>query len=151
MKKKKVRTVSKAKKDAWDAFSRYIRTRDALKTTGGIEYCRCITCNTWKLAIGTKYEQGLQAGHFIPGRTNDILFDEEQVNAQCYHCNEGLNGNWTMYYKVMIQRHGQEKVNEMINRPYQSIQFKVFQLDEIRDKYNKKYNKLLINAGGQND
>lgn len=73
--KKKTKTYYKDK--AWKAFSTYIRTRDSIKTTGGVDFCRCITCK--KIY---EYKQ-TQAGHFVPGRSNSVLFKEDIVNGQC--------------------------------------------------------------------
>jgi hypothetical protein len=145
MAKIKIRTVSRAKKDAWDAFSKYIRLRDCLMTTGTIEEGHCVTCNR------KKSFKKLQAGHFMPGRRNEILIDEKTVNAQCYACNIMKNGNWTEYYKFMVRRFGIVMVNEYIHRPKKTLQLRNYEWDAIRDKYQDKYNKLLIKAGGQNE
>lgn len=72
--------LKKSKKKAWDAFSKYVRLRDALKTTGTHTHAKCYTCLKRYPAFG---KGCLQAGHFIPGRNNSILIDEVGVNAQC--------------------------------------------------------------------
>jgi hypothetical protein len=66
--------LSTVKKKAWAAFSEYVRTRDCLRTTGCASFGLCITCgkrNHFKL---------LQAGHFIAGRHNAVLFSEKGVH-----------------------------------------------------------------------
>jgi len=77
-------SMSKAKRKAWSAFSLYIRI-SASDINGN---AKCVTCGA------VKSYKDLQAGHFIPGRRNAVLFSEEGVHPQCYHCNIGLNGNW---------------------------------------------------------
>src|SRR6266536_15164 len=100
----KPKIIPQLKKLTWDQFSLYVRLRDALawqklhpENNNG-PMAPCISCSNIYPALGMG---GLQAGHFIPGRRNAYLFDELQVNAQCYHCNMGLKGNWPSYYQVM--------------------------------------------------
>lgn len=69
--------ITKLKKTAWQEFSKWIRLRDCVKTTGDTESGVCITCG--KLI---PFKQS-QAGHFIAGRTNAVLFDEDIVHLQC--------------------------------------------------------------------
>ena len=95
------------KKLAWKAFSRYIRLRDCLESTGDPNWGICCTCKQ-----KTEFN-GLQAGHFIGGRGNSILLHEECVHAQCMRCNIWLKGNLVEYYIFMLNRYGQEKINEL--------------------------------------
>lgn len=94
------KTIPKLKKELWTLFSRYIRERD--KYT-------CFTCG--KIASGS----AMHAGHFITGATcsASLYFDERNVHAQCYHCNLNLSGNWVIYEQKMIDKYGQEIVNEL--------------------------------------
>ncbi len=80
-----------AKAKAWKAFSIYIRTRDCLRFSGDPELGKCVTCNK---AFPFK---SLQAGHFISGRTNSVLFDERLVYSQCLTAESNINmyGNYT--------------------------------------------------------
>jgi len=80
-KKRKRVTITSLKEKLWVLFSRYIRRRDCLITTGSTEYGECITCD------GTFEFDQLQAGHFISGRHNANLFSERGVHAQCIKCN----------------------------------------------------------------
>lgn len=67
----------RAKNRAWKWFSLYIRARDCIKTTGSISRGKCVTC-------GKEFNfKDLQAGHFVQGRNNAVLFNELGVNAQC--------------------------------------------------------------------
>lgn len=78
----------------------------------------CITC-------GLKYPfKKLQAGHFIPGRTDAILFDAVQVNAQCYRCNKLHQGVWHKYYLFMLSEgHSFEDILTMINESNDPVEF----------------------------
>ena len=104
-KSKKYSGYSNPKKNtAWKNFSKYIKLRDAIKTTGDVYYVRCITCGKIK-----PLDRNMHAGHAISGRGNAILFNEELVNAQCYDCNCEHNGQYLMYERIMIEKYGQEK------------------------------------------
>jgi len=99
--KKKRPTLSSLKKKAWILFSQYIRMRDCLRTTGCASYGLCITC-------GKRYHiKLLQAGHFISGRHNANLFNEEGCHAQCYNCNINLRGNTLEYRRQIIKLYGE--------------------------------------------
>jgi hypothetical protein len=85
---------------AWETFSQYIRLRDCLLTTGTKTHGKCISCGD------TFPFEKLQAGHFVPGRTNNILFDEEIVHSQCSYCNNALEGNHHNYRKAILDLYG---------------------------------------------
>uniref|UniRef100_A0A6H2A2S0 Putative lambda recombination protein n=1 Tax=viral metagenome TaxID=1070528 RepID=A0A6H2A2S0_9ZZZZ len=113
-KKLKRKSLSKVKKDCWDLFSRYIRLRDCLKTTGCSSFGLCVTCDKryhFKL---------LQAGHFISGRKNANLFSEEGTHAQCYNCNINLRGNTLEYRRKIIQMYG-EGYDEVLEKESQKV------------------------------
>lgn len=113
---------------AWKKFSLYIRVRDCLRTTGTTMFGCCVTC-------GRKYPIGkLQAGHFIPGRTDAILFAETQVYAQCYRCNCKLQGMWHMYYQFMLSEgYTHEDIQEMIIHSDDPVDLTPEYLQELGD------------------
>jgi len=103
-------TITDWEKWLWKKFSEYIRLRDCLKTTGTLWKGICRTC-------GRTYRfEKLQAGHFIPGRTRAILFDEFCVHIQCYRCNHILQGNWPPYYRFMQQEYGQKVIEDLVDK-----------------------------------
>ena len=122
LKKPKKITYAKAKRKARDAFSKYIRLRDEVQG--------CFTCGVVK-----PYKQ-MQAGHWIPGRHNSILFDERGCHAQCYHCNIGLKGNPVVYYDRMLKDYGVEVCNELKRIDKIIIQYKVIDFLGIEQKYS---------------
>lgn len=100
---KKLPKLTTLKKKAWAAFSAFIRQRGADE----YGYNICITCGNrafWK---------DLQASHFIPGRTNSILFLEENCHPACYGCNVMRHGALEEYYPKMLALYGQEKIDEI--------------------------------------
>jgi hypothetical protein len=126
-------SVSKLKKKAWDLFSKWIRSQDAEKGMN-----MCITCGVWK-----PWKE-LQAGHFIPGRHNSILFDERGVHPQCYHCNVGLKGNPRSYDRYMRTMYGEKVIEELETLDQQIKNFKPYELEEIIKMYTKKLKKIGI-------
>lgn len=134
-------TATKAKRKAWDAFSLYIRLRDSLKTIGNNRQCACITCGGVRNTLGVGC---IQAGHFIPGRGNAVLFEEDQVHGQCYVCNFLKKGNWVEYERVMIARYGKEKVEEMKKMADQTVKYSVQDYLDIEAKYKAK----ILELGG---
>lgn len=131
------RTTKQAKKRAWDIFSRYIRTRDAIRTTGTKDEALCITCDR-------RYPiKQLQAGHFIPGRHNAILFDERNVHAQCYGCNVMKQGNTVKYFRKMQELYGDKVIKKLEDLDSKEKQFKVFELDELYDYFKGRLNEIM--------
>jgi len=131
---KKARNAKKGssyfKKKAWEAFSRYIRLKYADKEGNVV----CVTCGAIK-----PWDQ-MQAGHFVPGRTGGILFDERGVHPQCVRCNIFLRGNLIEYYPFMLKTYGETIVNELRALKTKNVQFKSKDYEEILNKYtNNKY------------
>ena len=123
-KKEKKPSLSKLKKKVWVLFSQYIRLRDCLKTTGCKSFGLCITC-------GKRYHfKLLQAGHFISGRHNANLFNEEGCHAQCYNCNINLRGNTLEYRRQVIKLYG-EGYDEILEKKSQET--KKFTIPELED------------------
>ena len=100
---------------AWNLFSKWIRLRDANKDG----YVNCVTCS--KLAHW--HGDGMQAGHFIAGRTLSLLFDERNCHTQCYGCNVGRNGSYVEYFIYMENRYGRKVIDELRKLKYQSRKY----------------------------
>ncbi len=119
----KKKTVAKVKKDVWVVFSKYIRMRDCLKTTGSLDYGECISCGV------TKPIRLLDAGHFVPKRSNNY-FSQLGVNAQCQSCNRFHGGNQLGYRRGLVELYGEEmvKILELENMP-----IKKFTIPELKE------------------
>lgn len=140
MKTKKVSnrysSVKSLKKKAWVLFSRYVRLRDCIKTTGTTTHGHCITC-------GKVYPiENLQAGHFIAGRSNAVLFDEKGVFAQCYACNVGLHGNVLEYRRKIIEMYGEGADEEMEIASKKTKKFTIHDLQDLIEELKVKINHL---------
>jgi len=127
--KPKKKTISKAKKETWEVFSKYIRMRDCLKTTGCSSFGLCITCEK-------RYHiKMLQAGHFIPGRHNANLFSEKGCHAQCYNCNINLKGSTLEYRRKIIELYGEGWDEVLEERARQTVKYSVKDLEEKKAEY----------------
>lgn len=129
-------TKTRAKDRAWKAFSLYIRTRDTIERND-VRIGSCVTCQkVYPL-------QQLQAGHFIPGRRNSVLFNEDIVHAQCYGCNVGLYGNPRAYDKFMRSKYSPEEIEKFDRLPNKSIKYSVLDYLDIEAEYKEKTKRLL--------
>ena len=131
----KKKTVAKVKKRVWLLFSRYVRLRDCLKTTGSPDYGECISCGN------TKSYHDLDAGHFVSKHANNY-FSQLGVHAQCRHCNRFLHGNQLGYRRGLVELYGEEMVEvlELENRPIKK--FTIGELEELEAELKDKI-KLL--------
>lgn len=131
--------TKRTKGRAWNTFSEYIRIRDCLKTTGTINRCKCVTCEK-----NTGF-RNIQAGHFIPGRGNSVLFHEDIVHGQCKACNIFKRGNYTIFTIKMVQRFGLKRVEELQALRHQVKILKYPDYIGIIEKYKKKKEQLENN------
>lgn len=144
MKKRKPKSARlKAKENAWKAFSVYIRTRDCLRFTGDPERGMCVTCKR-------PYDfKQLQAGHFISGRGNSVLFDDRLVYTQCVGCNGnppiGKGGNYVEYFVFMEKEWGRKMIDEFRALRHDTKVYKEFDFLEIEQKFKDKTKALLEN------
>ena len=121
----KKKTIAKVKKDVWVVFSRYIRLRDCLLTTGCASWGLCITC-------GKRYHfKLLQAGHFVSGRHNANLFSVKGNHAQCYNCNINLRGNTLEYRRKIIELYGEGVDVKLEEKAKQVKKFTLQDLEEL--------------------
>lgn len=146
MKKKKT-PLALAKEAAWKEFSLFIRTRDSIKTTGGTDWCVCVSCEDKRPRTGLYC---IQAGHFIAGRNNAVLFSEDGVHGQCQMCNHGIKGrkkphSSIIYYQFMENEYGRDRIDELVLESNQMVKYKIWDFETIAKKYYEKTEALLEN------
>lgn len=132
--KRKADTVSKAKAEAWKWFSRWVRLHESHNG-----YAVCVTCGKIYPISG---KGCLQAGHFVPGRGNAILYDERNCHPQCFVCNQYKGGAWVEYEQWMLERYGQDVVDELKRLKNVTINMLASQHREIAEKYKEKVEEL---------
>jgi len=135
---RKVKQPSKKtiKGKAWRAFSKYIRLRDCLKTTGTLEHGKCITCGKL-LSISF-----CDAGHFVSRRYNSTLFDEKNCHIQCRYCNRFLNGNPLEYRRQIIRLYGEGYDTQLEDKATGITKLTVEDLTNIEKEYKMKVENL---------
>jgi len=143
--RKKKTPRASAKTKAWDAFSLYIRTRDCIRFTGDPEQGMCVTCKN--PFPRTK----LQAGHFVAGRGNAVLFNEQIVYSQCGYCNQkppmGLGGNYAAYTLFMFDEgYSREEIEGFLALKGTTKQYKLHDFIEIEKEYKQKLLDLTIST-----
>ena len=96
------------------------------------DICKCVTCpRVYPI-------KQLQAGHFVQGRMNSILFDERGCFAQCYGCNMGKGGNIIEYYPFMLKNCGQKLIDELKFLSNQTVKFTIEELKKMEIKFKQK-------------
>ena len=136
---KKVKQPSKStvKGRAWRAFSKYIRLRDALKTTGDLTFVKCITCGKLlKVSF-------CDAGHFVSRRYGSTLFDERNVNTQCRYCNRFLNGNPLEYRRQIIRLYGEGADIALEDKATEITKLTIESLTKLTEYYKIETERLV--------
>ncbi len=91
--KKKLKSISKLKKQADKVFSKWIRERDK----------GCYTC------INGLAEQ---CGHYVSRSYLNLRYSELNCHGQCISCNLFKNGNLTVYSLRLINDYGVDLLKE---------------------------------------
>jgi len=128
---------ARQKQKTWNACSKYVRTRDCLKSTGNPEYGRCYTCGA------EHHITKLDAGHYLPGRRMATFFDTRGIHIQCTYCNRTLEGNRVTYYKRMLAEYGGAVVEELERIDKSTRKYTVAELQELEAEFKDKTKKLL--------
>jgi hypothetical protein len=126
---------------AWKAFARFIKARDARKDGFGV----CCTCN----AILRWDDPTYQAGHFIGGRGNAVLFQEEGVHGQCARCNKWGSGEQFLYGLFMKRKYNltDDHLEQMRNDAKKPFKYCDYDYIRIAEEYNNKADALIALKG----
>lgn len=146
----------KPKAKASNAMSRYCRLRDAL------EYCneygidltqfnrpediigKCCTSSTVKSWVY------MDAGHFIGrgiGGGSGVYFDERNVHLQSKRENAFAGGNPTEYRKFMLEKYGQDVIDELERKHMIPIDFRDLAMKAMEIHYKTLYKELVEQNG----
>jgi len=127
--KAKRKSLRALKKKAWELLSKAIRLE---RREGPGLLVECVSCQRkmpWKQ---------IQAGHFIDGRFNSILFDELGIHPQCGVCNVVHNGRKEEYFIYMEKQFGREAIDQLrVQRNWQ-VNFTAEQLEEMIAGYKQR-------------
>lgn len=137
----------KAKKAAWDACSAYVRTRDCLRFSGRADEGYCVSCSPLDPTQGIlrPYKE-LQAGHFVAGRGNTVLFDTRLIYSQCKGCNmnppNGKGGNYVEYFVFMEKEWGRNKIDEFRSLKAETRPYKIHDFLRIEQEFKDRTAKI---------
>lgn len=121
---KSTRSKKIAKLDA--LFSIFIRRRDCTP------YGRCVSCGK-VITFET-----CDAGHFYVRSIMSLRYDEDNVNAQCRHCNRFLEGLAMEYKTRLIEKIGEKKVEMLGIKRFNLCKITEVELDLLIYVYKKK-------------
>ncbi|MHB8915371.1 MAG: recombination protein NinG [Thiobacillus sp.] len=126
--KERIKSRSAWMKEAQSAVNRYVRLRDADKP--------CISC-------GRFHEGQWHAGHYRSvGSAPHLRFDADRnIFKQCAPCNNHLSGNIINYRLGLIQRIGQQAVDEL-ESDQSTKKYTIDDLREIKRIYNQRYKEM---------
>ncbi len=129
----------RAKDRANEAFSRYIRTRDAIRTTDTLEIVRCVTCGRIKPFKQT------DCGHFVPGRSDSLLYDEHNAHGQCQACNRFKQGMWVEHEAAIREMYGDDEAERLKSMKLKPSQERLTEQDfkEITKYYRAETERLI--------
>ena len=133
-------TIPQLKKKLDKVFSKYIRLRDALITTGTKTHAICISCGKRK---DQKYE--MDAGHYVGRGAGATRYDERNVHAQCKQCNGFGPTAHQDYHKAIIKMYGEDVVEELIILGKQTYKFDRDWLKEQVKYYKEEYKEMYEN------
>ena len=134
--KKKLKSISKLEKELDAVFSKYIRLRDAIDSTGWKENLVCFTCD--KL-IPIKKAQNM---HFISRRYKALRWSESNCFWGCVACNVMLHGNYIEYTLRMQKNFWTKFVNDLIEESKKIYKVTRQELEEKLALYTQKLNDL---------
>lgn len=103
-------TKTKAKKQAWEAFSLYMRT---LWTNKGNSPVECYTCGA-HCFLKERPGKRVTVGHWYEGHADITYVNEVYVRPQCYRCNMMLGGNQGEFRDKIRAELGNEEVDRLI-------------------------------------
>lgn len=134
IKTKKQPSRSTLMRNADEAFSIYIRTRDS-QTYEGKSF-KCISCGR-VLPI----EQA-DCGHYVNRQHMSLRFSESNCHSQCRRCNRFMEGNIQDYRKGLIAKIGEQRVELLEAQKHVTNKISNFELDIIAKHYKKEVKKF---------
>ena len=117
-------------------FSKYIRLRDCIKTTGTVHSFKCCTCGQIKPA------DQADAGHFIGRKYYSTRWNQINVHAQCRSCNRFNQGEQIKYLDFIILTYGKAQYDRLCMKRdseiRKAVKFWDFELEAQIGLYNER-------------
>lgn len=119
-------------------FSIYIRIKEATPHTG---YVRCFTSGRvmhWKTA---------QCGHFCSRRHMNLRWSEMNCHPQSMEQNVFEHGNLLVYRRKMVEKYGEQAVNQLEASAYITKHWSEFELEQMIQYYTALVEKIRDEKG----
>ncbi len=145
-------SVRSQKKKTWTACSRYIRLRDAIdycKRMGvdilrhytqiedlPVKCCTCFRIKSWSR---------MHAGHFFGrgiGGGSGAYFDTRNISTQCPTCNAFQQGNMYPYKEFMLERYGQQVIDELEIKHRSGHKWSEIELIALMEYFKGEFKKM---------
>lgn len=119
--------ISKIQKKLWELCRALIKNKYG---------STCFTCGKKRLLKSNRH-----TGHFIPKAACGayLKYDLRNLRPQCYHCNINLGGNGAEFYKNLVEKEGQEYVDQLFLDKQKTVKAMDHYLMLI-DKYTEMLN-----------
>lgn len=111
----------------WQAFSKYIRARDAIRSTGTLSEVVCFTCGQ-RLPTAAS-----QAGHIVSRTYQGALFNPKVVFAQCVHCNHNREGNHILGFFHLVEIVGYDTAVKIVFNSMKPKPLTMLDLEDIEE------------------
>lgn len=106
--KKKLPSIASLEKKLWNIFSKWIRRRDCLRTTGDPAWLLCFTCQK-----RTPFNEA-HAGHFVRRGCKPLKFEPQNVQGQCAYCNCYRDGEQALFLVELEKLYGRHVVDQLL-------------------------------------
>lgn len=128
--------LKREKENAWKWTSMFVRLRECRESTGTEENGVCFTCGRL-----VPFNQ-MDAGHFLSGRHNSVLFDAKWIRGQCKVCNQNLGGNPKAFREKLVRMYGEEAVSSVESVKYETMKMTIDNYNEIAIDMKARYKGL---------
>lgn len=126
---KQASAKKRAKKDAEDAMSLYIRNRDNWT---------CYTCGI----RGDKYN--MDNGHLITATRSGTKFHEKNCHCQCKGCNIKHEDDYETYRRKFIEQYGEAYYDEMYAASWELMNYTTEDYHELEQYFKNKLAELQM-------
>lgn len=132
----KIKSLSTLKADLQKVFNTFIRLRDT-RYSNGQAFFVCISCGE------PKGLDQMNAGHLYPVGSNEaIRYDEDNAWGQCIGCNLHKHGNQLAYYKNLVRKIGQSRVDLLEVKRKSLSKMARFEVEHLIAEYKAKIEKM---------
>lgn len=129
------------KHTVWKSCAWYVKVRES-NTHGKV---KCVTCPK----ILSIYDQECNAGHFVPGRGNAVLFDDAHIFPQCSGCNCDGGGEQHKFGEFLKRKYGYDnnKIDEILDMRHKTRKFTLEELKGIKRNYDTRAMEICKEKG----